>query len=96
MRRKNTQKLNEVIEKYLDALDIDGKLKEVRLIRSWENVVGTMISRKTERIFIKEGKLFVYMNSSIARSELAMVKDSLLERLNQEAGDQVITDIVLK
>lgn len=96
MRRKNTQKLNEVIEKYLDALDIDGKLKEVRLIRSWGEVVGTLIARKTERIFIKEGKLFVYMNSSIARNELAMVKDSLIDRLNREAGDQVITDIVLK
>jgi len=96
MRRKNTQKLNEVIEKYLEALDMDGKLKEVRLVRSWKEVVGTMIARKTERIFINEGKLFVYMNSSIARNELSMVKDSLIERLNREAGGQVINDIVLR
>jgi len=96
MRRKNTQKLNEVIEKYLESLDIEGKLKEVRLIRSWKDVVGTLIARKTDRLFIKEGKLFVYLNSSIARNELAMVKDSLIERLNQQAGGQVITDIVLR
>lgn len=96
MRRKNTQKLNEVIEKYLESLDIDNKLKEVRLIRSWKNVVGTLIARKTDRIFIKEGKLFVYMSSSIARNELAMVKDSLVERLNRHAGAQVINDIILR
>jgi predicted nucleic acid-binding Zn ribbon protein len=96
MRRKNTQKLSEVIEKYLEALDVDGKLKEVRLIRSWEKVVGRLIARKTERIYIHEGKLFVTMNSSIARSELSMIRQSLVEKLNQEAGDQVITDIVLK
>jgi len=96
MRRKNTQKLNEVIEKYLESLDIEGKLKEVRLIRSWKDVVGTLIARKTDRLFIKEGKLFVYLNSSIARNELAMVKDSLIERLNQQAGGQVITDIILR
>jgi len=96
MRRKNTQKLHEVIEKYLESLDIDNKLKEVRLIRSWKNVVGTLIARKTDRIFIKEGKLFVYMSSSIARNELAMVKDSLVERLNRHAGAQVIKDIILR
>ncbi|MBS3808256.1 MAG: DUF721 domain-containing protein [Bacteroidales bacterium] len=96
MRRKNTQKLHEVIEKYLESLDIDNKLKEVRLIRSWKNVVGTLIARKTDRIFIKEGKLFVYMSSSIARNELAMVKDSLVERLNRHAGAQVINDIILR
>jgi len=96
MRRKNTQKLNEVIEKYLESLDIDDKLKEVRLIRSWKDVVGTLIARKTNRIFIKDGKLFVYMDSSIARNELSMVKDSLVERLNRNAGGQVINDIILR
>jgi len=96
MRRKNTQKLNEVIDKYLEALDVNGKLKEVRLIRSWEEVVGRLIARKTDRIFIREGVLFVYMNSSVARSELSMVRESLVEKLNQKAGGQVIRDIVLK
>jgi predicted nucleic acid-binding Zn ribbon protein len=96
MRRKNTQKLDEVIEKYLEALDVNGKLKEVRLIRSWEEVVGSLIARKTDRIFIRQGVLFVYMNSSIARSELSMVRESLVEKLNQKAGGQVIRDMVLK
>ena len=96
MRRKNTQKLNEVIEKYLEALDVNGKRKEVRLIRSWEEVVGSLIARKTDRIFIRDGVLFVYMNSSIARSELSMVRESLVEKLNQKAGGQVIRDMVLK
>jgi predicted nucleic acid-binding Zn ribbon protein len=96
MRRKNTQALGEVIQKYLEAMDIDGKLKEVRLIKSWESVVGKMISNKTNKLFIKDKKLFVYLSSSIARSELSMIKDDLITRLNQQAGEEVIEDIVLK
>ena len=96
MKKKNTQSLHEVIDQYLDALDIHGKLKEVRLVRSWKDVVGTLIARKTGNIYIKDGKLFVYLDSSIARHELSMIKDSLIDRLNQEAGGQGITDIVLK
>jgi hypothetical protein len=55
-----------------------------------------MISNKTNNIFIKDKKLFVYLNSSIARNELSMVKDDLVKRLNQQAGGEVIEDIVLR
>ncbi|MFP4620673.1 MAG: DUF721 domain-containing protein [Bacteroidales bacterium] len=96
MRRKNTQTLGEVIQRYLEALDVDDKLKEVRLIKSWESIVGKMISNKTTKLYIKDKKLFVYLNSSIARNELSMVKDDLVKRLNQQAGGEIIKDIVLK
>ncbi len=96
MRKKNTQKLSDVVDSYLKAMDIDGKLKEVRLIRSWEEIVGKLIAKKTDNIYIKERKLFVHLNSSIARNELSMLKDSLIEHLNEKAGDKVIDDIILK
>ncbi len=96
MRKKNTQKINEVINNYLKEFDIEDKIKEVRLIRSWEQIVGKLISRKTQKVFIKDRKLFVYMSSSIARNELLMLKDSLIKELNKKAGDQVIDDIVLR
>lgn len=96
MRRKNSQALGEVIQRYLEALDIEDKLKEVRLIKSWESLVGKMISNKTKKIYIKDKKLFVYLNSSIARNELSMVRDDLVKRLNEQAGGEIIEDIVLK
>jgi predicted nucleic acid-binding Zn ribbon protein len=96
MRKKNTQKLDEVINSYLEKLDINGKLKEVKLIRSWDEIVGKLIAKKTEKIYIKDRKLFVHLNSSIARNELSMLKDSLLDHLNKAAGDEVIDDIILR
>lgn len=96
MRKNNTEKLGKVIEDYIEALDVKGKLKEVRLIRSWEEIVGKTISKKTDNIYIKDGKLFVEMNSSIARNELSMLKSSLIGRLNEKAGSKIISDIIIK
>ncbi|HRW64114.1 MAG TPA: DciA family protein, partial [Bacteroidales bacterium] len=73
MRKKNTQKIDEVIHEYLKALKIDDKLKEVHLIRSWEDVVGKTIARSTKDIYIKNRKLFVVLNSSVIRNELFML-----------------------
>lgn len=96
MRKNNTEKIGKVIEDYIEALDVNGKLKEVRLIRSWEEIVGKTVAKKTDNIYIKDGKLFVEMNSSIARNELSMLKSSLIDRLNEKAGDTIISDIIIK
>lgn len=96
MRKNNTQKIEDVVNEYLKALNIDGKLKEVRLIRSWDEVVGKTIARSTREIFIKDRKLFVKLNSSIIRNELFMLRDGLKKALNDRAGEIIIDEIVLR
>lgn len=96
MRKKNTQKLDEVIQEYLKALKIDDKIKEVRLIRSWDEMVGKTIARSTKEIYIKNRKLFVQLNSSVIRNELFMIRDGLKNALNDQAGESVIDEIILK
>jgi predicted nucleic acid-binding Zn ribbon protein len=96
MRKKNTQKLGEVIQEYLKALKIDDKLKEVRLIRSWDTMVGKTIARSTKEIYIKDRKLFVKLNSSVIRNELFMIRDGLKNALNEQAGESIIDEVILK
>jgi len=96
MRKKNTQKLDEVIKEYLKALKIDDKLKEVQLIKSWDDVVGKTIAKSTSNIYIKNRKLFVQLNSSVIRNELFMLRDGLKKALNDKAGEEIIDEIILK
>ncbi|OFX82284.1 MAG: hypothetical protein A2W99_09520 [Bacteroidetes bacterium GWF2_33_16] len=96
MRKNNTQKIDAVVNEYLKALKIDGKLKEVRLIRSWDEIVGKTIAHSTREIFIKDRKLFVKLNSSIIRNELFLLRDGLRKALNDKAGEILIDEIILK
>ena len=96
MRKKNTQKIDEVVKEYLKALKIDDKLKEVKLIKSWEEVVGKTIARSTNNIFINNRKLFIKLNSSVIRNELFMLREGLKKALNDKAGEEIIDEIILK
>ncbi|HAN18160.1 MAG: hypothetical protein A2X13_04320 [Bacteroidetes bacterium GWC2_33_15] len=96
MRKNNTQKLDEVIGQYLKSLKIENKLKEVGLIRSWDEVVGKTIARSTKELYIKDRKLFVKLNSSVIRNELFMLRDGLKKALNDRAGESIIDEIILK
>ncbi len=96
MRRSNTQKLGEVIKDYLKESNIDKKLTEIQLINSWEEIVGKEIARRTEKIYIRNNKLFVHFTSSVVRNELLLHRETIRTRLNEHAGEEIIKEIVLK
>jgi len=96
MRRSKTISLAEAIKDYVREMNMEGKLNEIGLINSWEEIVGKAISSRTSKIYIKDHVLYIHLNSSVVRNELLMLRQELIEKLNQKAGTEVIRDIVLK
>ena len=96
MRRSKTQQISEVIQAFLSESGLDSRLKEVELINSWEEIVGTMISKRTKKIEIKNGKMIIYLQSSVVKNELMMLRESLRNSLNEKAGEEIIKEIILK
>jgi predicted nucleic acid-binding Zn ribbon protein len=95
MKRKDSTHINEVLKDYIKALGVEDKLKEAGLINSWEKLVGKMVAKSTRKIEINKGIMYVHLNSSIVRNELMMIRNELLKRLNENAGSELIKEIVL-
>lgn len=96
MRRSKTQPLKEVLAQYIEVMKFTSKLKETGIILNWENIVGRTIARYTRNIYITDQKLFVEISSAIVRNELLMIKDELLKKLNNDAGQVVINEIIIR
>jgi predicted nucleic acid-binding Zn ribbon protein len=96
MRRSKTISLAEAVKDYIKEMNLDGKLSEITIINSWEEIVGRAISSRTRKIFIKDHILYVHLNSSVVRNELLMLREALREKLNSKAGSEVIKDIVFR
>ena len=96
MRRSKTISLAEAVNDYIREMNLGGKLSEVAVINSWEEIVGKAISSRTTKIFIRNHILYVHLNSSVVRNELLMLREALKEQLNKKAGSEVIKDIVLR
>jgi predicted nucleic acid-binding Zn ribbon protein len=94
--RSNIQTLRQAIEKFLKETPLQRKLNERRLIEGWNQVMGTPVARATEKLYIRDRILHVRLNSSVLRNELFMLKGEIVNKLNQHAGEEVITDIDFK
>jgi len=96
MRRIEFQSLGSAIRDYLKEEKFDGKLAELEAVNSWESIIGKQIARATSSIYIKDGVLFVHLKSSIVRNELFMMRDQIMQVMNQRIGHRVVKAIVLK
>ena len=96
MRRSKTISLAEAMKDYIKEMNLEGKLNEIGIINSWEETVGKAIASRTSKVYIKDKILYVHLTSSVVRNELLMLRQALKEKLNENAGSEVIKDIVLK
>jgi len=96
MRRSKTISLAEAVNDYIKEMNLGGKLSEISVINSWEEIVGKAISSRTTKIYIKNHTLYVHLNSSVVRNELLMLREVLKAKLNEKAGSDIIKDIVLR
>jgi predicted nucleic acid-binding Zn ribbon protein len=96
MRKSQTQKIGDVIRDCLRELQIDRKLKEVSLVAQWETFMGRMVALRTDQIYIKNRILYIHVTSSVLKTELMMMRSDIVNKLNENAGEKIIENIVIR
>jgi len=92
-RKSDTSSLKEAIDAMIDSYKLRGKFDENKLISSWEIMMGKPISRRTEKMFIKNKVLFVKLNSAPLRQELTISKSKVLEIIHRNFDQELILDV---
>ncbi len=93
MFRKKVMNLDDVVNKFLREESLEAPLLQHRLLDSWDNVVGPLVTKYSGDKFIKNQTLFVKIQNPSLRQDLSMRKTELVELLNKEVNSQVIVDI---
>ncbi|MEQ9423990.1 MAG: DUF721 domain-containing protein [Cyclobacteriaceae bacterium] len=93
-RKAETSSIKSAFDELLKDYRIKDKFMEKNLLASWGRLMGKPIAQRTEKLFIKDKKLFVYLSSAPLRSELDHSKSKVIELLNKEFSENVIVDVI--
>lgn len=77
-------------------LGLSAKLVEQRLARDWPVIVGEHVAAHTRPDAIRFKKLSLIARNSIWVQQLSFLKGDLLAKINAAAGQEIITDIMLR
>lgn len=93
MFRREVKSVADVLQQLLREEGLETPLQQKRLIDSWETVTGRLVARYTTEKFIQNQTLYVKIVNPALRQDLAMMRQQLVKRLNEQVGSFIISDI---
>ncbi|MFI3261301.1 MAG: DUF721 domain-containing protein [Rikenellaceae bacterium] len=78
-----------------DSAAFSKGMLEAKVMNAWYEVVGKDLSDATQKLTLRDGKLYVSFNSASARSEFFARRNDIKYRLNGVAGRVVVKFIVV-
>ena len=93
-RRADTSTVGEAVRELLDNYKLTARYEQTQLIQSWERLMGQPIARRTDKLFIKDQKLYVKLSSAPLKQELNLSKSKILALFLQEFGEVIVQDVV--
>lgn len=94
MSRNNDKTIKEAINHLLDSYRLRRKFDETALVSAWPEMMGMAIANRTKELYIRDKKLFLRIESSVIKNELVMMQGQIVKKLNDRAGQTVITALV--
>lgn len=77
-------------------LGLESHLIEMRLQQQWRDIVGEPIGSHTWPAQLRSKKLYLVVPNSVWLQQLTFLKPTLLAKLNEAAGTELVTEIVLR
>jgi len=95
MRKKNDITIGQALDMMVDDLKLRTKLNESRIREGWVEIMGKPIARYTSSVSLREGKLYIKIDSAALKQELNYSRVKIMELFNKELGAQVVKDVVV-
>ncbi len=94
-RTPDPKPIGEALKAFLNAQKWSGKYESHQLKADWAKIVGDFVAQQTEKVEIRNKKIFIRVSQPTLRYELLMQKTSIIYRVNSHFGKRVIEDVVL-
>jgi hypothetical protein len=96
MRKSNQQSIGTVIRKLLKNQKLEGRLKELDVLKLSEELLGKNLMKYINDLSVKNGTLIIKVKSAVVRNELSYQKSEIIKKINEQVGNEILKEIILK
>jgi len=94
MKRRKTELLRDVVMQYLRQEGLETPLNQYRALKVWPQIAGEAVMKYCTDFRLSNDTLYVKLSSPALRQNLSMARTSLVQKINQQVGAQVVQNIV--
>ena len=88
--------ISNIIENYIADKKLGSKLNSCKIFNYWEEIVGSEIAKNTKPVKLKDKNLYISTVSPIWASELNLMSQSIISKINEYLKEKVVKTIRVK
>ena len=96
MKRTEAKNIGQIIDELLKRENLDVAIDEHRASAMWPQIVGDGINRYTIKRYVNNGVMTVHLSSASLSNELMLNRASIIQRINEALGREIIHEIIFK
>ncbi|HJW28136.1 MAG TPA: DUF721 domain-containing protein [Saprospiraceae bacterium] len=87
--------LKEWLQVFVQSPQLRDKLYLKRIEKIWADTMGPAIVQYTRRIKLDQRRLILYIDSAPLKSELTIMKASIIGTINEKLGEEFIQEVII-
>lgn len=88
----NAMSISEALVSYLRESGLEQSVLDVQIEEVWPKVMGETVRKLTRSVEVKNGVLYVHINSAALKAQLFENRFELVKKLNEAVGAPAIKD----
>lgn len=85
--------VSEVLQSILKGAGLEKTVQEYGVIEHWKEIAGEKVAQHAEPMEIKDGVLFLKVDSAAWRTQLFALKSNLINKVNAHTGTKTVHSI---
>jgi predicted nucleic acid-binding Zn ribbon protein len=93
---KKIEDIGSIIGSVVDKMELSRKLKVSNIFNHWEDIVGSGIAERSKPQKLVRKTLYVSVTTSTWASELSLMSEKLMKKINSFIGEDAVKSIRFK
>lgn len=89
----NNRPLKEWLQVFVQSPSLRSRLYQTRIEKMWKELMGPVISGYTRKIRLEGQTLVLQVESASLKSELTIMKETILQRVNERLGEAFVKEV---
>ena len=85
-RKSKLLSIKDLTSEFYNSDKMKKGINEVEIASTWNKITSNQIQSRTKKLFVKENKLYIKVNSAPLRNELSNNRKVILEKFKAERG----------
>jgi hypothetical protein len=96
MERISPEKVEKAIKLFVRQFGLEDGFKRYRVMKTFNEIVGEAVVRHIKKKTMKGRQLFVFFDSAAARNHVFMQRSTIIQDINEQYGEYIVEEIILK